>query len=263
MPALGLGGLALAGALGALWAISVAKRDASIIDGFWGLGFVGLAWLYVGLGEAPTPRALLVASLVTAWGVRLSTHIIRRSLGAPEDYRYAAMRRAWGERFWWVSLGTVFGLQGILLWTIGMPLYVVAQRPASGWGPLDVVGLLLFAVGLGFEAVADAQLSRFKANPENRGRTLQTGLWRYTRHPNYFGDAMVWWGLYVVADLASGGGWTVFAPLLMTGLLMRVSGVPMLERHMRSSRPDFADYAARTNAFFPGPPKKRTTPGPP
>lgn len=258
MPDLALGGLALACALLGLWGVSVAKRDASIIDGFWGLGFVGLAWLYLGLADPQTPRSWLVAALVTVWGVRLAAHIIRRSLGEPEDYRYAAMRRGWGERFWWVSLFTVFGLQGILLWTIAMPLYVVAHRPPSPWGALDALGLALFVVGLSFEAVSDWQLSRFKSDPENRGRTLQSGLWRYTRHPNYFGDAVLWWGLYVLADLASGGGWTVFAPIIMTGLLMRVSGVPLLEKRMQSTRPDFADYAARTNAFFPGPPKKTT-----
>lgn len=256
MPALAAGGLALAGALLVLWGVSVKKRDASIIDGFWSLGFVGLAWLYIGLAEPRTPRALLVAVLVTVWGLRLSAHIIRRGLGEGEDYRYQAMRRAWGARFWWVSLGTVFGLQGALQWLIAMPLHVVAQRPASPWGPIDALGLALFGAGLAFEAVSDAQLSRFKARPENRGRTLQTGLWRYTRHPNYFGDALLWWGLYLLADVASGGGWTIFAPALMTWLLMRVSGVPLLEAHMRDARPDFEAYAARTNAFFPGPPKR-------
>jgi len=239
----------------ALWGVSVAKRDASIVDGFWGLGFVGLAWLYVGLAREPPLRAALVAALFSLWGLRLSTHIIRRSAGASEDYRYAAMRNRWGSKFWWVSLFTVFGLQGALMLLISAPLYVMTTRAPTPWGPLDGLGLLLFAVGLGFEAVADAQLRRFKADPENQGRTLQAGLWRYTRHPNYFGDALVWWGLFVLADLTTGPGWTVLSPIVMTGLLMRVSGVPLLEAHMRRSRPDFAEYAARTNAFFPGPPK--------
>lgn len=252
--------LTVGGVMVALWGVSVAKRDVSIIDAVWGLGFVGLAWLYVGLAEAVSPRAWLVAGLVTAWGVRLGLHIGGRSLGHPEDYRYAAMRRAWGPRFWWVSLFVVFGLQGALMLVIGAPLYVVSIRPATAWNPLDALGLALFVVGFAFEVIGDAQLQSFKADPANRGTTLKTGLWRYTRHPNYFGDALLWWGLYILADVASGGGLTVFAPVIMTGLLMRVSGVPLLEAHMKRSRPDFAEYARQTSSFFPWPPKPGRSP---
>lgn len=255
MPPLAVAALVVGGAMGLLWAVSVFKRDVSIIDACWGLGFVALAWLYTGLAETPTPRAWLVTGLVSLWGVRLGWHIGSRSLGHPEDYRYAAMRRSWGPRFWWVSLFTVFGLQGVLMLVIGAPLYVVSTRPASDGNLLDALGLALFVVGFLFEVVGDAQLRRFKADPARRGTTLQTGLWRYTRHPNYFGDAVLWWGLYVLADLSTGPGYTVFAPIIMTGLLMRVSGVPLLEAHMRRSRPDFAAYAARTSAFFPWPPR--------
>lgn len=258
MHSLLLAAIVLAVGMVLLWLVSVRKQDAGLVDSFWGTGFVVLAWLYYAAEGFESTRALLVCALVSTWGMRLSVHIFTRNHGGGEDYRYAAMRKGWGPRFWWVSLFTVFGLQGLLMWVIGMPLYAVARGTQPGLGIVDALGVAVFVVGFLFEAVGDWQVTRFRADPSNRGTTLQTGLWRYTRHPNYFGDALLWWGIYLVAGVASGGAWTVFAPGIMTFLLLRVSGVPLLEERMSKTRADFADYAARTSSFFPWPPLRST-----
>jgi steroid 5-alpha reductase family enzyme len=239
----------------ALWLVSLARRDASIVDSFWGIGFVVLAWLYFAAEAAGATRSILTATLVTIWGVRLSLHIFTRNRGSGEDYRYAAMREKWGQNFWWMSLCIVFGLQGALMMVIAMPLYTAARAPQTALGVIDGIGFAVFATGLLFEVIGDWQLKRFKTDAANRGQTLRTGLWRYTRHPNYFGDALLWWGIYLIGGVGSGAAWTAMSPLLMTVLLMRVSGVPLLEERMRATRPDFADYAASTSGFFPWPPK--------
>ena len=208
-----------------VWILSVRLRDASIADVCWGLGFVLLAWLYCMLSPGSTPRSWLVVTLITLWGVRLSVHIFRRNHGKGEDPRYQAMRASHGPAFWWRSLFTVFWLQGAILWFVALPLLVAvrASQPAA-LTAVDGLGVLLFAVGLGFEVVGDYQLERFRAEPSNRGKVLDRGLWRYTRHPNYFGDATLWWGLYAMAAATPGGWLTVLSPALMTLLLMRVSG---------------------------------------
>ena len=235
-----------------LWVLSVKLRDASIADIFWGLGFVLLAWLYCLLSPTMTSRAWLVATLTTLWGARLSLHIFLRHRGRGEDPRYQAMRAAQGPAFWWRSLFTVFWLQGALLWFIAVPLLVAvrAAQPAA-LGVVDGLGIVLFAIGFGFEAVGDYQLERFRAEPGNRGKVLDTGLWHYTRHPNYFGDATLWWGLYVVAAAAPGGWLMLLSPALMTFLLMRVSGVTLLEDGLKASKPGYLAYVSRTPAFFP------------
>lgn len=250
-------------ALVLLWAISVSRRDASIIDAFWGAGFVGVVWLtVVGLpdSEGIGTGGWLLVTLVTLWGMRLSIYLTLRFVGEhEEDRRYAGMRRGHGERFWWVSLFTVFGLQGVLVWLIALPLQLglmnaaTAETGAAVWW--FIPGLLVFAVGLTFEALGDAQLAAFKSNPDNRGKVLDTGLWRWTRHPNYFGDATVWWGLFAVAVPLGAPLWTVFSPIVMSVLLMRVSGVTLLERDIADRRPRYSQYIKQTNAFFPGPRK--------
>jgi steroid 5-alpha reductase family enzyme len=235
-----------------VWVLSLRLRDASIADVAWGLGFVLLAWLYCALSPTLTPRAWLVAGLVTLWGTRLSLHIFRRNHGTGEDPRYQAMRASHGPAFWWRSLFTVFWLQGTLLWFIALPLLVAlrAAQPAH-LTAIDGLGLVIFAVGFGFEVVGDLQLARFKADPRNRGTVLDRGLWRYTRHPNYFGDATLWWGLWIVAASTPGGRLTALSPALMTLLLMRVSGVTLLEKGLKASKPGYQAYIARTPAFFP------------
>ena len=257
-PAIYLAGLGLI-ALGMLllWLLSLRLRNAAIVDIFWGSGFGLLAWLYFALSAGFLPRKLLVATLVTIWGVRLSVHIWRRNHGRPEDFRYRAWRVQWAGNFAWRSLLQVFMLQGALMWLISAPLLLAqtATAPAA-LGLLDGLGTLLWLAGFIFEAGGDWQLERFKANPDNAGRIMDSGLWRYTRHPNYFGDALMWWGLYLLAAASPAGVWAIGSPLLMTVLLMRVSGVTLLEKSL-GQRPEYREYIARTPAFFPWRPKRQ------
>jgi len=246
---------ALALMVSILWGVSLFRRDASIVDIFWGLGFVLLAWLSFGLGSSPSPRALLLTVLVSIWGVRLSSYLTWRIWGKPEDYRYAAMRERHGRRFPLVSLLTVFGLQGTLMWIVSLPIQVGIVK--TGATQLSMaIGAVLYLVGILFESLGDYQLARFKANPANRGRLMNQGLWRYTRHPNYFGDFLGWWGLYLLAVEPGSWWWTIVGPLLMSVLLIRVSGVRLLEDSLRSRVTGYAEYIRDTSAFLPLPPKQ-------
>ena len=247
--------LATSLAFSVLWAISLFRRDASIVDMFWGLGFVLLAWLSFGLGSSPSPRALLLAVLVTIWGGRLSSYLTWRNWGKPEDYRYVAMRERHGRRFPLVSLLTVFGLQGTLMWIVSLPIQVGIVKAEAMQLPV-AIGTVLYLVGLLFESLGDYQLACFKANPANRGRVMNQGLWRYTRHPNYFGDFLVWWGFYLLAAEPGTWWWTIIGPLLMSILLIRVSGVRLLEDSLRTRVTGYAEYIRDTSAFFPLPPKQ-------
>jgi steroid 5-alpha reductase family enzyme len=246
-----------------VWLLSLAKRDASIVDPFWGIGFVLAVVSSVWLSLPPCPRDILLLLLTTIWGLRLSFFLCWRNWGHGEDRRYRAMRDYHGPRFWWVSLFTVFMLQALILWFVSFPIQVAAavgnEIQPLGW--LDALGVVLWAIGFTFEAVGDWQLARFKADPRNAGRVMAGGLWKFTRHPNYFGDCCVWWAIYLIAA-AGGAWWTIGSPLLMTVLLLRVSGVTLLEKTIVERRPDYAAYKARTNAFFPGPPRRarRQTP---
>lgn len=235
----------------AVWVGSLFKRDASIVDIFWGLGFVLAAWVYYIAADPSTLRAGIVVLLVSLWGLRLSGYILWRNWGEGEDYRYREMRQRHPETFARRSLFTVFWLQAGLLWAISIPLLAAIRSPGpAGLSWLDIAGIVFFAVGIVFEAGGDWQMARFKSDPANKGKVLDSGLWRYTRHPNYFGDAMVWWGLFLFAA-AAGAWWTVYSPSLMTALLMKVSGVTLLERNLRESKPGYREYIERTNAFFP------------
>ena len=251
-------GAALALTVSSLWLLSLRRRDASIIDAWWGPAFL-LAGASAALASgAPSGgRRLLALALVATWGGRLALHLLRRNAGRGEDPRYAAMRRAHGQRFWWISLLTVFLLQAALAWVVSLPVQAAAALPPTPLGALDAAGALLWLAGFLFEAVGDAQLARFLREPSSRGRALDTGLWRYTRHPNYFGDACAWWGLGLLG-LAAGAPWTLVGPLVMTVLLRRVSGVTLLERDMAARRPAYRDYAARTSAFLPWFPRRGT-----
>jgi len=244
-----------------VWLVSLWRRDAGIVDVFWGLGFVVLVWFYLGRGGSPAPHQLLHATLVTLWGVRLSGHIFRRNRGRGEDYRYAAMRAHHGPRFWWVSLFTVFGLQAALIALLSTPLLVVQLAPGDGaWSVWHLLGLALWLIGFSCEAVADWQLYGFQRRPENRGRVLDRGLWRISRHPNYFGEAVLWWGYGAFALASPGGLWTLGSPLIMTILLLRVSGVALLEKTIATRRPEYREYVERTSAFVPWFPKRSQTP---
>jgi steroid 5-alpha reductase family enzyme len=244
----------------ALWAVSVALRDTSIVDIFWGSGFVVVAGVGFALADGSYDRRLLLAALVTAWGLRLTLHLARRNLGKGEDYRYAAMRRRHGDRWPLRSLAIVFWLQGILIWVVSLPVQVaMTDSTPAGLGVLDWVGTGVWAVGLTFEAVGDQQLARFKADPANRGKVMDSGLWRYTRHPNYFGDFCVWWGIWLVALATGRAWWTVVGPAVMSVLLIRVSGAAPLERSLSRRREGYTDYVARTSPFFPWPPRRGRT----
>ena len=223
------------GLLLAAWGLSLRLRDVSIVDVAWGLGFVGVGWVACATGDGDAGRRLLLAVLVSVWGLRLAGYIGRRKLRHPgEDPRYGAWRARHGDRFWLVSLVTVFGLQAALVWVVSLPLQGAANA-GGALGALDALGVLVWAVGLFFEGVGDAQMARFKADRRNRGTVMDRGLWRYTRHPNYFGDACVWWGIALIA-LSAGAWWTLVGPVVMTLLLTRVSGKDHLERTM-SQRP--------------------------
>lgn len=239
-----------------LWIVSLLRKDASIVDSFWGIGFAVIAWTSYLFTQGFTLRKLILCSLVTIWGVRLGTHIFSRNHGKGEDYRYQAMRRHHGEKFWLVSLFTVFLFQGLLLWFISMPLqFAQVSRAPEFLTVLDYLGISAWMIGFAFEAVGDWQLQRFKADAANRGKVMDSGLWRYTRHPNYFGDATLWWGYYLIACAVPNGWMTLLSPLTMTFFLMNVSGVSLLEKSLKKSKPAYADYIGRTSAFFPMPPK--------
>jgi len=233
------------------WAVAAARRNVGLVDIFWPLFFVLGAIVCSLAAPALTARAWLVLALVAAWALRLSAYLAARNWNAPEDHRYRAIRERNEPGFAWKSLYLVFGLQAALAWLVSAPI----AAAIGGTGPMgawELAGSALAAFGIGFESIADAQLARFKADPANARRVMAQGLWHYTRHPNYFGEFCVWWGLYLVT-LGAGGWWTAFSPLLMAALLLKVSGVALLERDIGERRPAYRDYAARTNAFFPGP----------
>jgi steroid 5-alpha reductase family enzyme len=240
----------------ALWCVSVWRRDASIVDIFWGAGFVVVAWTTRLVADGSDARGWLLAALTTVWGLRLAGYLAWRNLGKGEDFRYQAMRRRHGSRFPLVSLYLVFGLQGVLMWVVSLPVQA-GQVPATPDGLiwLDLVGIGFWAVGLFFETVGDLQLARFKKDPAAKGKVMDRGLWRYTRHPNYFGDFMVWWGLFLVALATGDAWWTVIGPVVMSVLLIRVSGAALLEKSLKNRRAGYDEYVRRTSAFFPRPPR--------
>jgi len=238
------------------WLASVLLEDASLVDRFWGGGFALAALVAFAYLDRATPRAVLLLAMAVLWGLRLSVYLTWRNWGQGEDYRYAAMRTRHGSRFAVMSLFTVFFFQGALTWFISLPLQVGIAAASGELNPLDYAGATLWVIGVLFEAISDFQLARFKANPASKGKVMDRGLWRYTRHPNYFGNAVLWWGIFLVAASAPYGVYTVLSPALMTFLLLRVSGVRLLEKKLRKTRPEYAAYVARTNAFIPGPPKK-------
>lgn len=247
-------GLALAVLAVGAWIAGLVKRDVSIVDTLWSLMFLVALLVYLAAAESLGERAPLMVVLVSVWAVRLSAHIAWRNHGQPEDRRYRAIRRNNEPNFALKSLYIVFGLQAALAWLLSLPL-VAATAGGSALNALDYLGIALWLAGFAFETVADWQLARFKRDRRNAGEVLDRGLWAYTRHPNYFGEFLLWWGYFLIA-LGAGGWWTVFAPLLMSFLLLRVSGVALLERDIAERRPKYGAYARSTNAFFPGPRKR-------
>ncbi len=230
-------------------------RNNSIVDMGWGAGFVLVALITLFTQGAYVERNLLLVLLVAIWGGRLTYYIVRRNWGKPEDFRYAKWRREWGKWLIPRAFLQVFMLQGFLMLIIGYPIILVNANPEPGLNLLDYIGLLVWLVGFYFESVGDKQMAEFKKNPANKGRIIKSGLWKYTRHPNYFGEATMWWGIFLLS-LSVPLGWSgIISPLTITLMLLYVSGVPMLEKKYKDN-PEFQEYAKVTNKFFPWFPKK-------
>jgi steroid 5-alpha reductase family enzyme len=235
------------------WAVATRRRNAGLADVAWSLFFLAAVVSFAWQAQPLTHRGLAVVVLVAVWALRLAAHLARRNWSAPEDRRYAAIRARNEPGFAWKSVYLVFGFQAVLAWLICAPL-AAAIASSSPLGAIDALGVALAGFGMSFEAIADAQLARFKACRANAGRVMDRGLWRYSRHPNYFGEAVTWWGFGLIAA-GAGAWWTLYSPLAMTWLLLRVTGVTLLERGMASRRPGYADYVRRTSAFLPWPPR--------
>jgi steroid 5-alpha reductase family enzyme len=240
-----------------LWLISVLIKNVSIVDMFWGIGFVVACTVYFFLTEGTEPRKILLLSMVSIWGLRLSIYLGWRNHGKGEDFRYQKFRRDYGEnRYWWISFFQTFLLQGILMWLISAPLLGAQYyRTEGALSIFDFVGVLVWLTGLIFEAGGDIQLSRFKANPANKGKVLDKGFWHYTRHPNYFGDVAVWFG-YAIICVSGGSYIPILGSVLMTALIIKVSGVALLEKTLKETKPLYKDYVEKTSAFIPWFPKK-------
>lgn len=241
-----------------LWLISIPLKNVSIVDIFWGIGFIVANVIYLCLDDEWQIRDTIVFILVLIWGLRLSIYLLIRNYGKPEDYRYQEFRRFYGEqRYWWLSFFQVFLLQGALITIISLPLLGISTYSDSeSLNIIDYLAIIVWIIGFLFETLGDYQLAKFKSNPLNKGKVLDKGLWRYTRHPNYFGDAAIWWS-YGLFSIAAEAYWQVIGSLIMTYLIIRISGVSLLERSLTEQKPEYKDYIERTSSFFPWLPKRK------
>jgi len=240
-----------------LWIVSAIIKNVSIVDLFWGFGFVLVSVFYFLKSDGFYARKIIVMALVAIWGLRLSVYLAWRNYGKGEDFRYRNFRKKYGEkRYWWISFFQTFLLQGILMWLISAPL-LGAQfyGDNKALNILDYTGIIFWITGILFEAGGDFQLAAFKADPANRGKVLDKGFWRYTRHPNYFGDSSVWWG-YGFFCLAAGSYLPALGSLLMIALIIKVSGVALLEKSLKEQKPQYKEYIEKTSSFIPWFPKK-------
>lgn len=231
------------------WIISVAKKDVSIVDSIWSLMFLAASAVYANYAAEYNWQEMLLLGMLLIWAIRLSVHLTWRNWGEPEDRRYQAIRDKYQPNFAFKSLFIIFGFQAVLAWLVSLPLWA-ALTYSHAFTAWNVAGISLWLCGILFESIADWQLARFRALAANRGKVMNRGLWRYSRHPNYFGECLIWWGFYLFA-VSAGAWWSILSPLLMTWLLLKFSGVVMLEETIRQRRPAYADYIARTNAFIP------------
>lgn len=240
-----------------LWVISIIVKNVSIVDVFWGAGYVLTSVFYFLNTSGNETRKAILLVLVPIWGFRLAGYLAVRNYGKGEDFRYRKFRQDYGEhRYWWISFFQTFLLQGILMWLISAPLLGAQYNGADrGLNLFDYLGMFFWLTGFVFEAGGDQQLKRFRSDPGNKGRVLDTGFWKYTRHPNYFGDSSVWWG-FGFFSLAAGSYLAVLGSLLMTALIIKVSGVVLLEKTLSQSKPGYSEYARKTSAFIPWFPKK-------
>ena len=240
----------------AAFMVGTLKHKHDVIDIVWGMGFIGSAMLSLMLGAHGNSVSWVMTALVTVWGVRLSTHLIRRNSGKPEDFRYADMRKKFNPATFHIRMFiTVYLLQFGLNYLIGLPIIVANLEGNAVWNLFSFAGILVWVVGFAFEAIGDRQLRDFRNNPANKGHLIEIGLWRYSRHPNYFGEAVQWWGIWLMAASNSQNLVLIVSPITITFLLLFVSGVPLLEQKY-AGRPDWEVYKAKTSMFFPLPPKK-------
>jgi len=240
-----------------LWLLSIFLKNVSIVDIFWGLGFIIVNAFYFSSLQEIYSRHILVLILVSIWGLRLTIYLAIRNIGKKEDFRYQEFRKHYGiNRYWWVSFFQVFLLQGFLILIISLPLLgALFYTKSNDLIGLDYLALLIWIVGFIFESMGDYQLAKFKNNPNNKGKVLDKGLWKYTRHPNYFGDTLVWWA-YAIFSISAGSYWPIIGSLIMTILIIKVSGVSLLEKTLKNKKPGYEDYIRKTNSFFPWFPKK-------
>lgn len=240
-----------------LWIWSIYLKNVSIVDIFWGFGFVVVNAFYVFMSGELNPRKLLILTLVSIWGIRLTIYLAIRNIGKGEDFRYQEFRRNFGyKNYWWISYFQTFLLQGILIMIVSLPLLGINSSESDGTLKLlDYIGVLVWLIGFIFEAGGDLQLMRFKNDKKNKGKVLNTGFWKYTRHPNYFGDSAVWWA-YGILCISAGYYWHIIGSIIMTLLIIKISGVSLLERSLKESKPKYKDYIEKTNSFFPWIPKK-------
>lgn len=232
-------------------------KNVSIVDLFWGFGFVAVNTYYVFMSGDLNARKILLLVLVTIWGLRLSIYLAWRNIGKGEDFRYQEFRRKYGpERYWWFSFFQTFLLQGVLIMLVSLPLLGVnVGTNSKTLNALDYLGILVWLIGFVFESGGDFQLTRFKQNPKNKGKVLNKGFWKYTRHPNYFGDSVVWWA-YAILSIAAGSYWQIIGAVFMTLLIKKVSGVFLLEKTLKTSKEQYQEYIRKTNSFFPWFPKE-------
>ncbi len=241
-----------------LWIWSVIIKNASIVDLFWGFGFVVVNTFYAFMSGELNSRKILILALLSIWGLRLTIYLAWRNIGKGEDFRYQEFRKNFGpERYWWVSFFQTFLLQGVLIMIVSLPLLAINSSADPGdLKLLDYFGIVVWLIGFAFESGGDFQLSRFKKNKANKGKVLNTGFWKYTRHPNYFGDSAVWWA-YAIFSIAAGGYWQIVGSIVMTLLIIKISGVALLEKTLNETKPQYKEYIQKTNSFFPWFPKTK------
>jgi steroid 5-alpha reductase family enzyme len=239
-----------------MWFVfSVIKQRNDVADVAWGLGFVLMTWISFFVSDVFSLRSVLVGVMVTIWGLRLAIHIYTRNKNKSEDYRYLAWRQEWGNWFYFRSFLQVYILQGVLLFLIVMPVLFINNSAVTSLNIFDLLGFIIWTIGLFFEVVGDLQLSRFIKDSNNKGKLMRSGLWAYTRHPNYFGEVTVWWGVWLMAATLPSGLFSIIGPLTITVLILKVSGIPMLEKKMEEN-PEFAEYKRMTSVFIPLPTRK-------
>lgn len=240
-----------------LWIWSIIIKNVSIVDIFWGFGFVVVNTFYVFMSGELNTRKILILTLVGIWGLRLAIYLAWRNIGKGEDFRYKEFRRNYGpKRYWWFSFFQAFLLQGVLIMIVSLPLLGINSSSSSGdLNLLDYFGIVVWLIGFTFEAGGDFQLARFKRNFANKGKVLNTGFWKYTRHPNYFGDSAVWWA-YAIFSIAAGSYWQIIGAVVMTLLIIKISGVALLEKTLNNTKPEYREYIRKTSSFFPWFPKK-------